>query len=37
MGNALEVHPAAILISALVMAQLFGLLGIVLAARFWLR
>ena len=32
MGNALEVHPAAILISALVMAQLFGLLGIVLAA-----
>jgi predicted PurR-regulated permease PerM len=32
MGNALEVHPAAILIAALVMANLFGLLGIVLAA-----
>ena len=32
MSNALDVHPAAILISALVGAQLFGLLGVILAA-----
>ncbi len=32
MGDSLEVHPAAILISALVGAQLLGVLGIVLAA-----
>ena len=32
MGNTLQVHPAAIMISALVMAQLFGLLGLMLAA-----
>lgn len=32
MGEALDVHPAAILISALVGAQLFGLLGVILAA-----
>ena len=32
MGNSLKVHPAAILISALVGAQLLGVLGIVLAA-----
>lgn len=32
MGNTLQVHPAAIMISALIMAQLFGLLGLMLAA-----
>ena len=32
MGNALSVHPAAIMISALVSAQLFGLLGLILNA-----
>jgi len=32
MGNALSVHPAAIMISALVGAQLFGLLGLILNA-----
>lgn len=32
MGNSLKVHPAAILISALVGAQLLGVLGIILAA-----
>lgn len=32
MGDSLEVHPAAILISALVGAQLLGLLGVILAA-----
>ena len=32
MGNSLEVHPAAILISALVGAQLLGVLGVILAA-----
>ncbi|NLD18432.1 MAG: AI-2E family transporter [Tissierellia bacterium] len=32
MGNSLHVHPAAIMISALIMAQLFGLLGLMLAA-----
>ena len=32
MGDSLEVHPAAILISALVGAQLLGVLGIILAA-----
>jgi predicted PurR-regulated permease PerM len=31
-GNALSVHPAAIMISALVSAQLFGLLGLILNA-----
>jgi predicted PurR-regulated permease PerM len=32
MGNALEVHPAAIMISALLGAQLLGLIGVILAA-----
>lgn len=32
MGSSLEVHPAAIMISALVGAQLMGLLGVILAA-----
>jgi len=32
MGDSLEVHPAAILISALVGAQLLGVLGVILAA-----
>jgi len=32
MGNSLEVHPAAIMISALVGSQLLGVLGIILAA-----
>lgn len=32
MGNSLQVHPAAIMISALVGAQLMGLLGVILAA-----
>ncbi|MDD4043393.1 MAG: AI-2E family transporter [Anaerolineaceae bacterium] len=32
MGNSLEVHPAAIMISALVGAQLMGVLGVILAA-----
>lgn len=32
MGNALSVHPAAIMISALISAQLFGLLGLILNA-----
>jgi len=32
MGETLEVHPAAIMISALIGGQIFGLLGIVLAA-----
>lgn len=32
MGDTLEVHPAAIMISALVGGQVFGLLGIILAA-----
>jgi predicted PurR-regulated permease PerM len=32
MGNALSVHPAAIMISALASAQLFGLLGLILNA-----
>ncbi len=32
MSNALEVHPAAIMISALIGAQIFGLVGILLAA-----
>jgi predicted PurR-regulated permease PerM len=32
MGNSLEVHPAGIMISALVGAQLMGVLGIILAA-----
>ncbi|MGB4595812.1 MAG: AI-2E family transporter [Anaerolineaceae bacterium] len=35
MGQALEVHPAAILLTALIGAQLFGLLGIILAAPFF--
>ncbi len=35
MGQALEVHPAAIMFTALIGAQLFGLLGIVLAAPFF--
>jgi len=32
MGDTLEVHPAAIMISALIGGQIFGLLGIILAA-----
>jgi len=32
MSEALDVHPAAILISALVGGQMFGLLGVILAA-----
>ncbi|MEA4812286.1 MAG: AI-2E family transporter [Anaerolineaceae bacterium] len=32
MGNALSVHPAAIMISALISAQVFGLLGLILNA-----
>jgi hypothetical protein len=32
MGETLEVHPAAIMISALIGGQVFGLLGIILAA-----
>lgn len=32
MGNSLQVHPAAIMISALVGAQLMGILGVILAA-----
>ncbi len=32
MGDALEVHPAAVMVFALISANLFGLLGIVLAA-----
>ena len=32
MGNSLQVHPAAIMISALVGAQLIGILGVILAA-----
>jgi predicted PurR-regulated permease PerM len=32
MGETLEVHPAAIMISALIAGQMFGLLGIILAA-----
>ena len=32
MGDALSVHPAAIMISALVMAQIMGLVGIIIAA-----
>ncbi len=32
MGETLEVHPAAIMISALIAGQVFGLLGIILAA-----
>jgi hypothetical protein len=32
MGQSLEVHPAAIMISALVGAQLLGVLGVILAA-----
>jgi predicted PurR-regulated permease PerM len=32
MGNALEIHPAAVMVSALVGANLFGLVGVVLAA-----
>lgn len=32
MGNSLEVHPAAILLSALVGSQLIGILGVILAA-----
>ena len=32
MGNALEVHPAAIMISALIGAQILGLIGVILAA-----
>ncbi len=35
MGKALEVHPAAIMITALIGAQLFGLLGVILAAPFF--
>jgi hypothetical protein len=35
MGQALEVHPVAIMFTALIGAQLFGLLGIVLAAPFF--
>jgi predicted PurR-regulated permease PerM len=34
MGNALRVHPAAVLIMVLIGSQLFGLLGIMLAAPF---
>ncbi|MBI4926843.1 MAG: AI-2E family transporter [Anaerolineae bacterium] len=32
MGNALRIHPAAVMVSALVGANLFGLVGVVLAA-----
>ncbi len=32
MGNALQIHPAAVMVSALVGANLFGLVGVVLAA-----
>jgi predicted PurR-regulated permease PerM len=32
MGNALQIHPAAVMVSALVGANLFGIVGIVLAA-----
>ena len=32
MGNALKIHPAAVMVSALVGANLFGLVGVVLAA-----
>lgn len=35
MGQALEVHPAAIMLTALIGAQLFGLLGVILAAPFF--
>ncbi len=32
MGDALQVHPAAVMVAALVSAQLFGVIGVVLAA-----
>lgn len=32
MGNALQIHPAAVMVSALVGANLFGIVGVVLAA-----
>jgi predicted PurR-regulated permease PerM len=32
MSNALKVHPAAVLVSAIIAANLFGILGVVVAA-----
>lgn len=34
MGNALRVHPAGVLVMALIGSQLFGLIGIMIAAPF---